>query len=126
MVLLNAAGWNAPTIAEIFECHEHTVRAAINGWQQDGLGGLWEAKGRGAKPKWQVADICYLEQCLQEDGRTYNSRQLAVKLEKERGVSLSPTQIRRILKKRGGVGSAPDTVIKTAKTQQQGSLPRNN
>lgn len=116
MVLLNAAGWNAPTIAEMFECHEHTARAAINSWRQDGLGGLWEAKGRGAKPKWRAADIRYLEQCLQEDGRTYNSRQLAVKLAKERGVSLSPTQIRRILKKRDGAGSAPDTATETVKT----------
>ncbi|MGB3293516.1 MAG: helix-turn-helix domain-containing protein [Phormidesmis sp.] len=29
MVLLNAEGWSAPTIAEILKCHEHTVRAAI-------------------------------------------------------------------------------------------------
>ena len=29
MVLLNASGWNAPVIAEIMSCHEHTARAAI-------------------------------------------------------------------------------------------------
>ena len=116
MVLLNAAGWSAPALAEMFACHEHTARAAIKGWQQYGLGGLWEAKGRGAKPKWTDEDMAYLERCLAEDGRTYNSRQLAVKLAEERGVSLSPTQIRRILKKRGGVGSEPDIAIVNAKT----------
>ena len=29
MVLLNADGWNAPALAEMFQCHEHTARAAI-------------------------------------------------------------------------------------------------
>lgn len=116
MVLLNAEGWSAPALAEMFACHEHTARSAIKGWKQSGLGGLWEAKGRGAKPKWTEADIAYLEHCLAEAGRTYNSRQLSVKLARERKVSLSPTQIRRILKKRGGVGNEPDTAIETAKT----------
>ncbi len=27
MLRLNAQGWNAPAIANIFECHQHTVRA---------------------------------------------------------------------------------------------------
>ena len=68
MLRLNAQGWNTPAIAEIFECHEHTVRATIRRWQTDGLGGLWEAAGRGAKRKWQEADLQYLEHCLEQDG----------------------------------------------------------
>ena len=39
MLRLNAQGWNTPAIAEIFECHEHTVRATIRRWQAEGLGG---------------------------------------------------------------------------------------
>jgi len=58
---LNAQGWNAPAIAEMFEC-EHTVRATLRRWQQLGLGGLWDAPGRGDKPRWQAADLDYLEQ----------------------------------------------------------------
>ncbi|WP_250126560.1 helix-turn-helix domain-containing protein [Chroococcidiopsis sp. CCMEE 29] len=73
MLRLNAQGWNTPAIAEIFECHEHTVRATIRRWQTDGLGGLWEAPGRGAKRKWQEADLQYLEHCLEHSERTYNS-----------------------------------------------------
>ena len=57
MLRLNAQGWTSPAIAGIFECHEHTVRATIRRWQADGLGGLWEAPGRGAKRKWQQADL---------------------------------------------------------------------
>ena len=62
MLRLNAQGWKVGAIAEIFECHEHTVRATIRRWQEQGLGGLWEASGRGTKRKWAEADMEYLEQ----------------------------------------------------------------
>ena len=107
IIRLNAPGWSAPAIAEIFECHAHTVRATLRRWQNDGLGGLWEAKGRGTKAKWQAADLAYLEQCLAEDARTYNSAQLAKKLAQDRQVNLSADRIRRILKKKATAGNAP-------------------
>ncbi len=100
MLWLNAQGWTVPAIAEIFDCHEHTVRATIKRWQADGLGGLWEAPGRGAKRKWSEADMQYLEKCLELDGRTYNSFQLALKLSQERNVALSPDRLRHVLQKR--------------------------
>jgi transposase len=105
MLRLNAQGWNVPAIAEIFQCQEHTVRQTLRRWQRQGLGGLWDAPGRGAKAKWQEDDIIYLEQCLEQEPRTYNSRQLSAKLEQERGVSLSADRIRRILQKRAFVGN---------------------
>lgn len=117
MLLLNAEGWNAPAIGSILEYHEHTVRAAIRQWKKVGLYGLWEKEGRGKKRTWEASDIDYLEQCLNEEGRTYNSTQLAAKLEAERGVKLSADRIRKLLKKKGIVGSAPVKVIETAKTR---------
>jgi transposase len=99
MVRLNAQGWNAPALAEIFECCEHTVRATLKRWQRDGLGGLWDAPGRGDKPRWQEADLEYLEQCLEQEPRTYNSQQLAQKLREHRQVTLSADRVRRLLKK---------------------------
>ncbi len=69
------------------------------------VGGLWEAPGRGGKPKWQETDIAYLEECLKQEPRTYNSQQLSEKLASERQVQLSPDRIRRALKKRGWSGS---------------------
>lgn len=109
MVRLNAQGWNVPAIAEIFECQEQTVRLTLQRWQQGGLGGLWDAPGRGAKARWSEDDLRYLEQCLAQEQRTYTSTQLSLKLAQERGVKLSADQMRRILKKRGIDGSAPDT-----------------
>jgi transposase len=109
MIRLNAQGWNVPAIAEIFECREQRVRETLKRWESGGLGGLWDAPGRGMKPRWSEGDIVFLEQCLAQDQRTYTSAQLAEKLNQERQVHLSPDRIRRILKKRGGDGSAPDT-----------------
>lgn len=100
MIRLNAQGWNVPAIAKIFECHEHTVRATLRRWQNLGLGGLWEAAGRGAKRKWQEADLAYLEYCLEVEPRTYNSLQLSEKLAQHRNVQLSPDRLRRLLKKK--------------------------
>lgn len=100
MLRLNAQGWNVPAIAEMFECHPHTVRATLRRWETGGLGGLWEALGRGAKPKWQVADLEYLEACLETESRTYNSAQLLQKLKDDRGVDLSSDRLRVLLKKK--------------------------
>ena len=116
MLRLNAQGWTVGAIAEIFGCHEHTERATIRRWQQQGLGGLWSATGRGTKRKWLEADMQYLEQCLEQQERTYNSKQLATVLEQERAVSLSADRIRRILQKRGFDGNVRGTVIEPNKT----------
>jgi transposase len=105
MLRLNAQGWTAPAIAEIFECQEHTVRETLRRWQQLGLGGLWDASGRGAKAKWLEEDMVYLEQCLEQELRTYNSQQLSYKLKQERQVNLSADRIRRILQKRALAGN---------------------
>lgn len=117
MILLNGSGWNAPAIADIMGCHEHTARAAIKRWEAVGLYGLWEEDGRGKQPTWEPSDMDYLEQCLNEEERTYNSTQLAAKLEKERGIQLTPDWIRQLLKKRTIAGSAPVKVIGADKTQ---------
>lgn len=100
MLKLNAQGKNVPEIAQIFNCHQHTVRATIRRWEVRGLVGLWEAEGRVAKAKWKTEDIEYIETCLNEEERTYNSAQLARKLQQERAVDLSSDRLRRILKKK--------------------------
>jgi len=97
---LNAQGWSTAAIAEVFQCHEHTVRTTLKRWEAKGLMGLWESPGRGAKRRWSDADMAYLESCLQDETRTYNSAQLAQKLKEERGVVLSRGRVRKILKKK--------------------------
>ena len=62
--------------------------------------GLWESPGRGVLQVWKEEDIEFLKECLKNEPRTYNSLQLAQKLEKERSVKLSADRLRRILKKK--------------------------
>lgn len=124
MLLLNADGWSVANIANIFTCHEHTVRAALKRWQKEGLYGLWEKGGRGQQPTWQPSDLDYLLQCLEEEERTYNSRQLAAKLAAERQVTLSPDRIRKLLKKKAIDGSVLDTVTASGKTQRLEPQPQ--
>ncbi len=117
MVRLNAQGWNVPAIAEIFDCQEQTVQETLRRWERGGLGGLWDTPGRGMKQRWSETDLRYLEERLEENQRTYNSAQLSVLLEQERGVKLSADRIRRILQKRGSTGSAPVTSSSLVQTQ---------
>lgn len=114
MLKLNAQGRNVPEIAQILGCHEHTVRATIQRWRGRGLVGLWEAQGRGAKPKWKSEDLEYLEACLIEEERTYNNVQLSRKLKEERAVDLSSDRLRRLLKK-DLVGKEADRAIERSK-----------
>ena len=116
MLRLNAQGLNVPAIAEIFQCQQQTVRATLRRWKNDGLGGLWEAPGRGAKPKWQPSDLDYLTACLDQEPRTYTSAQLAQKLKQERLVDLSSDRLRRLLKKKDIGGNAPGTATNRSKT----------
>ncbi len=70
--------------------------------------GLWEKTGRGRKRNWKEEDIKYIEICLEKDERTYNAAQLSQKLAQDRGVTLSSDRLRKVLKKRGGVGREQD------------------
>ena len=82
-----------------------------------GIEGLWERPGRGGKPKWKEEDIVFLEECLKKEPRTYNSLQLARKLESDRSIKLSPDRLRRVLKKRGSIGNEQERVTKGSKTR---------
>jgi transposase len=101
VVRLNAHGWTVEKIAIYFDWNPRTVRDTLHRWQKSGLEGLWDSPRPGGKRRWQEADIVYLEDCLRNDSRRYNAKQLAQKLAKERDVELSPQQIRSILHKRG-------------------------
>jgi transposase len=116
VVRLNARGWYVEKIAAHFNWTEQTVRAVLHKWQKFGTEGLWDNPGRGVKPKLKEEDIIFLEKCLRNEPRTYNSRQLTEKLERDRSIKLSPDRLRRVLKKRGLFGSEPGKVIKENKT----------
>lgn len=116
IIRLNAHGWYVEKIAAHFNLTAQTVREVLHKWEKQGLEGLWEKSGRGRKAKWTEANIVFLEKCLREEPRTYNSLQLTQKLEREHSIKLSPDRLRRVLKKRGSIGSGQGKVIKENKT----------
>ena len=120
MLWLNHDGWNVPAIADMFDCHEHTVRATIRRWQGGGLSGLWEAPGRGAKPSWKAADMACIEACLSDETRTYTSAQIVRKLKDEGLVDLSSGQLRAILKKKLPLETNPSQSSQKARPAQAG------
>jgi len=77
------------------------VRKTLTTWVIKGEDGLWDAPRSGRKKTWEEEDIKYLESRCEQDGRTYNSKQLSVLLKQERQVELNPARIRKILKKMG-------------------------
>lgn len=116
VIRLNAHGWYVEKIAAHFNWTAQTVREVLHKWQKLGLEGLWDNPGRGGKAKWCEQDIVFLEECLKKEPRTYNSRQLAQKLESDRHIKLSPDRLRRVLKKRGSLGKEQRKAIKENKT----------
>ena len=89
----------ASLIADYLGWAESTVRQTIHRWNKSGLAGLWEARGRGKKPRWTQEDWQLLKQWLDEP-RSISSRQLSQSKLRERQVVLGAEQVRRILKKR--------------------------
>jgi len=106
VLLLNARGLKNEQIAQGLNWAISTVRQTLHRWDKLGLAGLWDAPGRGGKPRYSEDDLEYLENCLTQAAQTYNSKELAEKLESDRQVHLSPDRLRRVLKKRGKVTSS--------------------
>ena len=75
------------------------MRKTIHRWNKWGLTGLWEARGRGQKPRWTQEDWIAIEEWLKEP-RSISSKQLRQRLARERQVFLGAEQVRRILKKK--------------------------
>jgi transposase len=122
VIRLSAHGWYVEKIAAHFKWTAQTVREVLHKWQKLGMEGLWEKPGRGGKPKWAEGDMVFLEECLEKEPRTYNSVQLAQKLEQERSIKLSPDWLRQVIKKRGSFGNEPGKATKESKTQYYNKL----
>lgn len=117
VIRLSAHGWYVEKIAAHFNWTAQTVREVLHKWEKLGVEGLWEKPGRGGISKWVEADMVFLEECLKKEPRTYNSVQLAQKLEQERSIKLSPDWLRQVLKKRGSFGNEREKAIKENKTR---------
>jgi len=100
-VRLNAQGWVVEKIAQYLAWDITTVRAALNRWIREGLGGLWDEPKPGRPRRITDDDLECVEQWLRQEACTYNAQQLVRRLQQERGVKVSAGHLRRLLKARG-------------------------
>jgi transposase len=95
MVLLSAAGWSPPRIAQHLGRHPHTVRAALQGFAACGTPALYpDRPGPEPDRARRAAITAKLTEFLQQD-RTWTSRQLAEAL--GRDIGIGPRQTLRYL-----------------------------
>ncbi len=59
-ICLSHHGWYVEKIAAYLRIGIETVRRTLNKWKKEGLGGIYEKKGRGRSKKWQEEDMHYL------------------------------------------------------------------
>ena len=97
------------------KCSPSTVCSTLHRWKEKGLAGLWDAPRSGRNKKWQISDITAVEEKLETEQRTYNSKQLRQFLVTERQISLSERQLRRILKKKSSCGKEHGLLISRSK-----------
>jgi transposase len=103
---MSARGVYVEEIAEFFGWTKETVRNTLHRWEKRGLGGLWEAEGRGRPRRWTEEDMLHLEQIIRHEEPTHTSQRLAQRLEDDRKIELTASHLRNLLKKRGSIGSA--------------------
>ena len=100
MVRLADAGWSVPRIARHLTCHEQTVRRQVKAFLAHGFAALADKPRAGRPPTVTASDLAAVEAVLDAGGRTWTTRQLVAWLERERGVSLHPDHLRRLLRRR--------------------------
>lgn len=101
MVRLSDLGWRVPQIAGSLGLHEQTVRKFIKGFVAEGFAGLANQPIPGRTPRASAADLAALGTLLDEaatSGQTWTAPQLAAWLARERGVQLSTSRLRVLLR----------------------------
>lgn len=97
MVLLSAAGWRVPRIAEFLKYCDATVRRVFVRFGEQGVDGL-RSRPPGPPPdRERRARVTTELARLLDQPRTWTTRQLAAALEGA-GIRLSPRQVRRYLR----------------------------
>jgi transposase len=101
MVRLSDAGWGVPQIARHFRCHEETVRPWIKAFLARGFDALADQPHPGQQSQLTPAMEETIRTELRRDARTWTAAQLATWVAEQFGVSLSPAQLGRRLKRAG-------------------------
>lgn len=100
MVRLADAGWAVPRVARHLGCHEQTARRQVKAFLARGFDALPDRPRAGRPPTVGAADLAAVEALLDAGGRTWTTRQLVAWLREQRGVTVHPDHLRRLLRRR--------------------------
>jgi transposase len=99
MLRLSDVGWSIPKIAIHMDYHEQTVRHWIKVFLLDGFDALVDPP-RPGKPSAITEDIlAQVRRWIEQDDRTWNTRQIAEQVEHVYGIRRSLDQWRRLLRR---------------------------
>ncbi|MGH2414583.1 MAG: IS630 family transposase [Microcystaceae cyanobacterium] len=118
-LMLSEQGLSVKQIANYINQNETTIRRTIRRWLDQDKEGLFDQPRPGRPQKWKEEDIEYLETCLEQEERTYNSQQLSQKLKEDRQIKLSFQRIRKILKKKGWKWKRTKTSLKGKQRKEE-------
>jgi transposase len=101
MVRLSAAGWSVPQIANHLQFHERTVRTWVKTYLDKGMDALIDQPHSG-QPSAVTPDIlAQMRQWIEEGERTWNAPQIATQVQQVFGLTRSPKQWGRLLRRAG-------------------------
>jgi putative transposase len=114
MILLSAAGWHPPAIAEQLDYHAVTVRHALKAYQAQGLAGLWHQRPGPPPDTARREQVTAALDRLLDEPRPWTAAQLAQALRAD-GIPLSTRQTRRYLQ---GMGAKWRRTVRSLRHKQ--------
>lgn len=104
-ILLTLSGWTSPRIAEAFGVQENTVRLWRCAFQSDGPEALHSRVSAGPIPVKAEAALRVASPLLNApvaDRTNWTLARLAEEIERQEGVSISRSQLSKVLRQKGG------------------------
>lgn len=111
-VLLTLSGWTSPRIAEAFGVREDTVRLWRSDFARGGVEALRTSPPPGRAPVKAQAALKVISPLLQEpvaDRPNWTLARLAGEIERREGVSMSRSQLSKVLRKKTSAGGGRGT-----------------
>lgn len=108
-ILLTLGGWTSSRIAEAFGVREDTVRLWRGEFMSGGIDALRRRVAAGPAPVKAQAALRVAEPLLSApvaDRRNWTLARLAEEIKNREGVTISPSQLSKVLRKKGGSASA--------------------
>jgi transposase len=96
-ILLSYQGFSIPQLMKIFAVSRSTLYNGLTRWEQRGILGLYNQKGRGRKSKLNPEQKAQVIQWIKAEPKSL--KKVAIKVHKEWGIEVNKETIKRIIKK---------------------------